>query len=112
MLRRLGLALAVLAVAAPSAAAPTQGTWRLLSRAPIRPDAALTSVWTGEEMIVVGRRERRAEDGEVLSRTVVAEAYDAATDMWRRLPSPGATGSFTGYSSARLRWVIPGWGAG
>jgi N-acetylneuraminic acid mutarotase len=88
------------------------GTWRRLPAAPIAPNAALTSVWTGKEMLVLGRRERRAKDGAVLERANVAAAYDPAANTWRRLPSPGSTGSFMGYASVWTGREMLVWGQG
>jgi hypothetical protein len=88
------------------------GTWHRLPAAPIAPNAALTSVWTGKEMLVFGRQERRAKDGAVLARVNVAAAYDPKANTWRRLPSPGATGSFLNYSSAWTGKEMLVWGAG
>src|SRR3982751_5306259 len=88
------------------------GTWRRLPAAPIAPNAALTSVWTGKELLVFGREERRAKDGAVLERANVAAAYTPRTGTWRRLPSPGATGSFLHYSSAWTGREMLVWGQG
>jgi N-acetylneuraminic acid mutarotase len=88
------------------------GTWHRLPAAPIAPNAALTSVWTGKEMLVFGRQERRAKDGAVLERANVAAAYDPATNTWRRLPSAGITGSFLGYSSVWTGKEMLVWGQG
>ncbi|HEY3185584.1 MAG TPA: hypothetical protein VGJ77_22255 [Gaiellaceae bacterium] len=100
------------AVALLVATLPGSGTWRPLPAAPIAPNAALTSVWTGKEMLVFGRQERRAQDGAVLERTNVAAAYNPATHTWRRLPSPGPTGSFLGYSAAWTGREMLVWGQG
>jgi N-acetylneuraminic acid mutarotase len=88
------------------------GTWQRLPTAPIAPNTALTSVWTGKEMLVFGRQERRAEDGAVLERANVAAAYDPGTKTWRRLPSPGPTGSFLRYSAVWTGKEMLVWGQG
>jgi hypothetical protein len=56
---------------------PVAGTWRTLAPAPIEARTAF-SVWTGEEMIVWGSRERaeRRRDG---------AAYDPSTNTWRTI---------------------------
>ena len=101
---------AVLAASGP--AAPVAGTWRPLPAAPIAPDAGLTSVWTGKEMIVFGRRESRSEDGAVLGRVNLAEDYDPGANSWRSLPSPGATGSFMDDSAVWTGKEMVVWGQG
>jgi N-acetylneuraminic acid mutarotase len=88
------------------------GAWRLLPPAPISPDAGLTSVWTGRQMLVFGREEARAEDGTVRVRVNVAAAYGPRTNRWRRLPSPGPTSSFLGYSSVWTGREMLVWGQG
>ena len=112
MSRRLGLAVAFLLAAATSSAAATPGSWSVLPAAPIAPDAGLASVWTGKEMLVFGRQESRAEDGAVLKRVDVAEAYNPKASTWRRLPSPGATGSFMGESAIWTGKEMLVWGQG
>jgi len=71
--------------ASSGAHSPT-GIWRALPPAPIRVDAASTTVWTGRELIVAGVR--GGSDGTLLDHGQVAAAYDPATNSWRRLPSP------------------------
>ena len=66
----------------------TPGSWTRLPAAPIAPTDAVTSVWTGRQMIVVGRETIRAEDGAVLSSKDVAAAYDPAAGRWLRLRPP------------------------
>src|SRR5439155_499322 len=97
---RLALALA-LATAAPVAAAavaatPVAGTWRALPPAPILPDPGAVGAWTGKEMVVFGAATTRQEDGAVLKSAQVAAAYSPATNTWRRLSPPAATGSLQG----------------
>lgn len=64
---------------------PSDDTWRVTLSAPIAMNLA-DAVWTGKEMIVIGSD----LDGRNVSRTptAMAEAYDPATDTWRRLPDP------------------------
>jgi hypothetical protein len=97
---RARLVLALFAVGVPVAgaapgAAPVAGSWRLLPPAPIRADEALTSAWTGKELVVFGRRSDlehpRIVKGVPRYHTNVAAAYDPAANRWRRLaPSPVA----------------------
>jgi hypothetical protein len=88
------------------------GEWRPLSRAPIVVDDARTSVWTGTEMIVVGRHSTRAKDGAVLARVDVAAAYNPASNVWRRLPWPPGSNSFMNYSSVWTGSEVIVWGQG
>jgi hypothetical protein len=69
----------------PAAAAP-RPEWHALPAAPIAVDAALTSVWTGRELIVSGVR--AGQDGTFTKATEVAAAYDPAAKSWRRLAAP------------------------
>jgi hypothetical protein len=95
------------------AASPAAGSWTRLPAAPIAPnDVALTSVWTGKELLVVGRRVARASDGAVLARRDVAAAYDPARKSWRALPSPPSSTSFLTYSSAWTGKKVLVWGQG
>jgi hypothetical protein len=70
----------------PAAAAPPRPEWNALPAAPIKVDGALTSVWTGRELIVSGVRAGR--DGTFIQATEVAAAYDPAARTWRRLATP------------------------
>jgi hypothetical protein len=72
-------------VRTPAAAAP-RPEWHALPAAPIAVDAALTSVWTGRELIVSGVR--AGQDGTFINATEVAAAYDPAARSWRRLAAP------------------------
>ena len=55
--------------------------------------AMVTSVWTGKQLIVFGRRP-------VMNPSVdVAEAYDPATDAWSRLSPPAGPGYVPGYKA-------------
>lgn len=53
---------------------PADGTWRAIARAPTAMPAGARSVWTGEELLVLG-----GPAGEPLA----ALAYDPAGDLWR-----------------------------
>jgi N-acetylneuraminic acid mutarotase len=105
MNRRFRLALALVALVVPAAAAgateTSAGTWRLLPKAPIAPnEGGPTAVWTGRQMLVFGRVTTRGQNGAIVKRMNVAAAYDPARNAWRRLPSPGPTSGFMGYSAA------------
>src|SRR5438105_3445942 len=93
-------------------APPAAGAWRLLPPAPVVPDEGVTSVWTGREMLLFGRRTTRAKDGAVLTRADVAAAYDPSARTWRRLPAPGPTTSFMGSSSVWTGKEMLVWGQG
>jgi N-acetylneuraminic acid mutarotase len=93
-------------------AAPLAGRWRPLSPGPLAVDDARTSVWTGTEMLVVGRHTTRAKDGAVLTRLDVAAAYDPVSDAWRRLPWPPGSSSFMGYESFWTGKEMIVWGQG
>ena len=56
---------------------PVAGTWRVLAPAPIEARSAF-SVWTGDELIVWGSRERAA-------RRLDGAAYDPSTNTWRTI---------------------------
>jgi hypothetical protein len=93
------LVLALLLVGVPvagaaSSVAPVAGSWRMLPRAPIHVDGALTSAWTGTELVVFGRRDDIAHPqlvhGAPRYWTNVAAAYDPAARRWRRLTPPPA----------------------
>lgn len=97
---------------AAALATPVQGTWSLLPKAPIAPQEGLSSVWTGREMLLFGRVTDRARDGAVLGRVNVAAAYNPGTTAWRRLPSPGRTGSFMRISTVWTGKEMLVWGQG
>ena len=63
-----------------------------MSSAPIEIDAALTSVWTGNELIVSGVS--AGPDGTLDGAVEVAAAYDPEADDWRRLAAPPTTESY------------------
>ena len=56
---------------------PAAGTWRMIAPAPIEARIAF-SVWTGEELIVWGSKERA-------DRRVDGAAYDPITNAWRTI---------------------------
>src|SRR5260221_12110096 len=97
--RTVRAAAAALLVLAPTAAAvthtpPVAGSWRSLPPAPVRIDGALTSAWTGKELVVFGRRSDlehpRIVRGAPQYWTNVAAAYDPVSNRWRRLSPPAA----------------------
>ncbi len=84
--------------------------WRLLPSAPIEIDAGLTSVWTGEEMLVSGLT--AAPDGSLLGAVEVAAAYDPETNGWRRLGAPPKTESSCRRSAVWTGTEMLVWGCG
>jgi hypothetical protein len=112
-------ALGLILVIAPAAAgsSPVAGSWRGLPAAPIAPTGYLTSVWTGSQTIVFGRRQVTKLDARGNPYTVksfdVAAAYTPATSRWRKLtPGPGPTGAFEGsYSAVWTGKEMLVWGA-
>jgi hypothetical protein len=64
---------------------PTTGSWREIADAPA-PMTLANAVWTGSEMVVVGAA--LDPGNRSTTPTAVAQAYDPATDSWRRLPDP------------------------
>jgi hypothetical protein len=58
------------------AATPVAGSWKLLPEAPIGAQADRTSVWTGRELLVLGRR--------------AFAAYEPRRNVWHRLAPPPA----------------------
>ncbi|MEP6909406.1 MAG: GerMN domain-containing protein [Actinomycetota bacterium] len=78
------------------AAVPVSGTWRLLPRSPIAAPDLRLSAWTGKEMIVFGRVDKRGSTGEILGSTNVAAAYDPAANTWRRLAPPLSAPGYAG----------------
>jgi sporulation and spore germination protein len=72
------------------------GTWSLLPAAPIAvPDLTL-SVWTGKEMILFGRVQKRGSTGEILGSANLAAAYDPGANAWRRLAAPFSAPGYPG----------------
>jgi hypothetical protein len=102
----LGSAIAFLLVAcggaAPErvAAAPL---WRSLPAAPVKFDQPSTSVWTGKELILFGRRIVTALDSRgapyVVKSIDAAEAYDSASQKWTRLDPPPGPGYEPNYNA-------------
>lgn len=92
-----------------SSSRPT-AAWRLLPPAPVRVDAGLASVWTGEELIVSGVTE--SPDGTLIDAPEVAAAYRPATNSWRRLASPPKTENFCDRSAAWTGEEMLVWGCG
>lgn len=81
------------------------GTWTTIAKAPIPGLAGAASVWTGEELVVVGGED---PDG---TRRLDAAAYDPVANRWRRLDStPIALGSDVRAFAVRDEvWVFPEW---
>ncbi|HEY7148566.1 MAG TPA: GerMN domain-containing protein [Gaiellaceae bacterium] len=75
---------------------PLTGTWGMLPAAPIPAPDLVRSVWTGDEMIVFGRVDKRGSHGEILSSTNVAAAYDPKANSWRRLAAPFSAPGYPG----------------
>jgi hypothetical protein len=67
-----------------AASGPFVGSWRKLPQAPAAVFPA-AGAWTGKQLLVVGRRPFRS--------VAVAESYDPARHLWRRLGAPPALGS-------------------
>ena len=62
---------------------PQSGTWQRVAPAPIAAPIDRASVWTGRELLVLGRA----------GGAIVFAAYDPSSDAWRRLkPPPGRPG--------------------
>jgi len=59
-------------------AAPLSGTWHLLPPAPIAAPTSRASIWTGRELLVLGR----------VGDALVVAAYDPSTGTWTRLGPP------------------------
>ena len=93
----LGSSLAFLLVAcggAPSERSARVPLWRTLPTAPVKLDGESTSVWTGDKLILFGRRNMTALDSRgapyVVKSVDAAESYDPASRHWTRLsPPPG-----------------------
>src|SRR2546423_14228674 len=93
-------AAALLLVAVPTAtaatsAAPVAGSWRSLPTAPVRIDAALTSAWTGKELVVFGRRSD-------LEHPRIVHGTPVLDERCRRV-RPGREALATARSAARSR---------
>jgi hypothetical protein len=87
---------------AASSQSTVPGTWRKLPAAPF---ALLpgTSVWTGEQLILVGRRPFTSVD--------VAESYNPATNTWTRLKPPPGPEYSPGYKAVWTGKEMLNWGA-
>src|SRR5262245_36514248 len=98
------VAVCVISIAVGPAAGTTvqagSGTWRPLPRSPIAPEAGVTSVWTGRELIVTGVAIKRSPDGAILEQANVAAAYDPARGTWRRLATTRAPADLVARHSA------------
>ena len=77
--------------------------WHKLPAAPVKLDQPSTSVWTGKELIVFGRRVVTALDSRgapyVVKSIDVAEAYDPASQKWTRLGPPTGPGYEPNYNA-------------
>jgi hypothetical protein len=80
------------ALAAASAGA-LPGTWRKLPAPPVVIPQGPTSVWTGRELILFGRKPL------VNPSVDVAEAYDPASKAWTRLSPPPGPDYVPGYKT-------------
>jgi Kelch motif len=89
----LGLAGGRAAVSGPSASSVLAGVWRRLPPAPPPAATVLTvSVWTGRQMVIIGRAYPKPPSG-----IDVAAAYSPTSNAWRRLtPLKGPVGNFQG----------------
>ena len=95
--------LAKAALLSSAIALSAAGTWTTLPAAPsaVLPSA---SVWTGKQVVVVGRRP--------FATTAVAETYDPAAKRWTQLTPPAKLGSDPGCCSAVWTGkVVLVWGA-
>lgn len=88
----IALVIAPTAVAG-SRASTVPGGWRKLPTAPFAIPQGQTSVWTGRQMIVFGRRPLTNPSVDV------AEAYEPATSTWRRLSPPKGPDFTYGFAS-------------
>jgi hypothetical protein len=72
----------------------TETTWRRMADAPIAAPYIRASVWTGRELLILGRVMPQGGDG---SDADVAAAYDPATGTWRVLAAgPDREGGYEG----------------
>jgi hypothetical protein len=83
-------------------ASPLAGTWKLLPRAPIGPQAGRTGVWTGRELLVFGKNG--------------AAAYNPRLESWRKLGARLAARYRAAWSgrSPMVVWTgreLLGWGS-
>jgi len=63
---------------------PETSSWRAIASAPLTPRTAAASVWTGDEMLVVGGLRTSGADRYEPLRD--GAAYDPAADSWRPIP--------------------------
>jgi N-acetylneuraminic acid mutarotase len=78
------------------ASMPVAGTWRRLPPAPVSAPDVRLSVWTGNEMLVFGRVEKRGSKGEILTSRNVAASYDPADDTWHGVATPYSAPGYPG----------------
>jgi hypothetical protein len=87
-------AVSALVLAASSAAGPTYpGTWRHLPPAPFALQAGVTSVWTGDHVLVTGLTPRAGQAGFV-NATENAASYNPASNIWRALAQAPSTPTY------------------
>ena len=106
------LAFALVACSADSSspAARSRPAWSALPKASVRIDAGLTSVWTGQQLIVSGIRMGRG--GTFIGAKEVAAAYDPAAGTWHRLASPPKTATYCRRDAAWSNRELLVWGCG
>jgi hypothetical protein len=103
----LGSAIAFLLVACGGTSPPSREAsappWRALPPAPIRIDGPSTSVWTGKQLILFGRRLVTARDSHgapyVVKSVDVAESYDPGSKTWKNLSPPPGPGYQPSYGA-------------
>ena len=93
-----------------SPAAPTRPAWSSLPAAPVKIDAGLTAVWTGNQLLVSGIQ--MGPGGTFIGSKDVAAAYNPATGAWRRLPRPPKTEAYCYRSAAWTGREMLVWGCG
>ena len=86
---------------APSAK-PLPGEWRTLPPAPLPALASRLSVWTGHELLVLGR----------VAGDFYLASYDPRTDSWTRLASPPRPSRAGPYRIAWCKRALLLWGQG
>lgn len=75
-------------------AAPLAGTWRALPRSPVGPLGSRAGVWTGRELIVLGR----------VGGAPRAVAYAPRSHAWRRLSAPPVLGKAVWTGRELVAW--------
>ena len=101
----LGSSIAILLVACgePSSSSPEtpRSAWQALPAAPIKIDQSPSGVWTGQQLVLFGRREITARDSRgnpyVVKSVDAAESYDPASGHWTRLSPPPGPGDVPEY---------------